>query len=84
MPDDCNPVARVYVDGERIPIINDGLGLQMRKEGPADIVRMADVRFPVQWTDESYSHVVNEGLHDRARIEVRDTVTDEYETVLDG
>jgi len=77
--------AKLWVNGKQIPIINTGLGLEMRKEGPADINRMADVRIPVEWHDGAdHSYLVDEGFFKDARIEVRDGVSGEDVTVLHG
>jgi hypothetical protein len=50
--------AALYVDDTQIPIINDGVTLHERKDGPAAINRAADVSFPAEGTDTSWIDVV--------------------------
>jgi len=49
---DCRPPARVYVDGEEIPVINKGVKTQSRSDGPLDINKVSDVYFPLEWQGE--------------------------------
>lgn len=48
----CRPPARVYVDGEEIPVINKGVKTQSRSDGPLDINKISDVYFPLEWQGE--------------------------------
>ncbi|AQL41216.1 hypothetical protein BV210_00150 [Halorientalis sp. IM1011] len=54
---ECNPPAKVYLDGQRVPIIEDGARVEWRKEGPLSQQFVADVYVPLEdsygqdWTD---------------------------------
>jgi len=45
-PDNITPPAKVFVGETRIPIIDDGVSTQIRKDGPMSISRLSDVTFP--------------------------------------
>lgn len=49
--EDCNPPAKCFVGGNRIPIVNDGVMIDIRKQGPTDITRYSEVHFPATWED---------------------------------
>jgi hypothetical protein len=85
-----NPYARVTVDGTRIPVINEGVRTEVRKDGAMGLTRHSEVYFPREWSGETYTPAVraldpNEAnVYDPVDIEVRDHVTDEYHTVHRG
>jgi hypothetical protein len=84
----CNSPARVVVDGTDVPYINEGVHVEMRKGGPTDLTRVADVRVPASWYGESYTDTIGlaEGApsgYRRARIEIRDGGGG-YTPVIDG
>lgn len=82
-----NAVARARIADQRIPIIDDGLVIEMRKDGPLSITRHADVYFPAEWVgDTSYIEGINEDYYTQGVIEIHDPTSsnDTYRTVLRG
>lgn len=57
--DDCRPPVRVYVDGEEIPVINEGVKTQSRIDGPLDINKVSDVYFPIEWQDVNIAEKID-------------------------
>ena len=93
MSHDCSvddPVARVLVDGTQIPVINDGVRTEVRKDSPMDITRYSEVRFPARWNGTDYSSVVQAldpdqaNVYDPVDVQLRDAVSGEYVTVHRG
>jgi hypothetical protein len=89
MTDGCG--ARVYVDGEKVPVINDGIECHIRKDGPLDINKLTDVYFPVEWQGEDYSGAVTaldpnekDNSWDPVEIQIKNHGTDEFVTVHKG
>ena len=86
--DSSNAPARLHIEHDsemvRIPIIDRGLAISERKDGPADVNRMADVHVPVDWIDRSYLGVVQESRHNLAKITVQQPQSENYQTVLHG
>jgi len=88
---DCRPPARVYVDGEEIPVINKGVQTQSRVDGPLDINKVSDVYFPVEWNGEDITSDVdiasldgNKGGYQPVEIKYLHPPTDEYITYHRG
>ena len=82
--------AKVTVDGTRIPVINDGIRTEIRKDGPLSINRHSEVYFPAEWKGENYDEIVRaldpdeRNVYDPVDIDIRDAVTGEYHTVHRG
>jgi len=87
---DGEPPAKVYVDGTQIPVINDGIRLEFRKDGPLSLNGHAEVYFPSEWNDQNYGAVVRaldpsqDNVYDPVDIDIRDEVSGEYVTVHRG
>ena len=73
---DGAPPARVKVDGTYIPVINDGVRTEIRKDGAMGITRHSEVYFPREWNDTEYTRTV-EAL-DPNSLNVYDPVDIEY------
>jgi len=77
------PPARVEVGGTRIPVINQGIRTEMRKDEAMSITRHSEVYFPRRWNGTDYARAVealdpNAGnVYDRADIYLRHHVTDD-------
>lgn len=90
------PPAEVYVgtDKTKIPILNEGLRTELRRDGVLDITKHSEVYFPSEWplTDdaEPYSGAVRalnpneENVYDPVDVYVTDTLTDEQRLVHRG
>ena len=88
---DSNPPARVYVGGTRIPVINNGVRTEIRKDGAMGLTRYSEVFFPREWGGEAFENAVraldpNEAnVYDPVDIQFRDYGDDgEYKTVHRG
>ncbi|MFB6192334.1 MAG: hypothetical protein ABEI11_03325 [Haloarculaceae archaeon] len=85
-PDEGAP-ARLYVDGQRVPIVNDGVRCYERKSGPMDVTRAADVIIPSQGLGVDWPTLVESNVNAQyvpALLELRDETTGEYHVVLRG
>ena len=85
-PDDAGggtPPARVEVGGTRIPVINQGIRTEMRKDEAMSITRHSEVYFPRRWNGTEYARAVEalnpnaQNVYDRADIYLRHHVTDD-------
>ncbi|QCS42870.1 hypothetical protein [Natrinema versiforme] len=54
----CNPPAKVVVNGNDIPTINEGVISKARIDGPMDINRLTEVYFPVEWQGHDISEAI--------------------------
>ncbi|MDB9247445.1 hypothetical protein PN419_00290 [Halorubrum ezzemoulense] len=87
---DGEPYARVTVDDTRIPVINDGVRTEMRKDGAMDITTHSEVYFPAEWNGERYEAAVRAldpdeaNVYDPVDIEVRNAQTGEYRLLHRG
>jgi len=85
---DCLTDSRVYVNGTRLPAAN--VNVWMRKEGPLDIGRYAEVEFASPFRGEDYAPLFdgldpdNQEEWDTLRVEIKDYQTDEYTTQFHG
>jgi len=77
------PPARVEVGGTRIPVINQGIRTEMRKDEAMSITRHSEVYFPRRWNGTDYARAVEaldpnaQNIYDRADIYLRHHVTDD-------
>lgn len=84
------PPARVIVDGTEIPVINDGVRTELRKDGPMGITRFSEVYFPREWNNSNYAEAVQAldpektNVYDPVDIQFRDYTNGEYHTVHRG
>lgn len=88
---DHNPTgetdSKVFVNGTRIPVAN--ADVHLRKEGPLDITRYAEVRFPAKYQGERYVDAFdthqpdNQTSFDTLTIELQ-TGTGDFTTVFRG
>jgi len=85
---DCLTDSRVYVNGTRLPASD--VDVWMRKEGPLDIGRYAEVEFASPFRGDDYTPLFdgldpdNQDDWDTLKIEVKDHATDEYNLVFHG
>jgi hypothetical protein len=85
---DCKTDSRVYVNGTRLPASD--VDVWMRKEGPLDIGRYAEVEFASPFRRDNYATVFdgldpdNQSDWDTLRVEIKDYQTDEYTTEFHG
>lgn len=88
---DEQPPARLYVDGRRVPIVNDGVTLRVRKDGPLGLNRAADVSFPIEGINTDWLSVVRyeqdttlQSELVRASVDMYDESLETYVTAIDG
>ncbi|WP_135302115.1 hypothetical protein [Haloarcula amylovorans] len=80
--------SRVFVNGKRIPM--GDLDVYVRKEGPLDVTRYVEGTFASPYKGEDYAGYFqglepqNQSSYDILRVELRDAVTEEYDTVFHG
>jgi len=97
----CTPTARVIVGDTEVPWVTDdegngGVEVQMRKSGPSNLTRFADVHIPYEWygddvldaitvpqrpSDPRSTQTFN---NDPVRIDIFDDVLEQYITVHHG
>lgn len=98
-PSDCNPTARVFIDGVEVPTVNGNDGeppaveVTMRKTGVSDLTRVADVHSPFTWNQDDVIGEVSDPTdgdgfrsfgNEPVRIDILDEVIDEYVNVFHG
>lgn len=82
---DCTPPAKVFLDGQRVPIINDGVVLEWRKDGPLSMQFTADVYVPQEGPQgNDWTPVYNDTVFNVVDIQVRDYATNTYPRVARG
>ena len=87
---ECDAPARVRVDGTYIPVINDGLRTEVRKDGAMGLTRFSEVYFPREWDGKAYERAVQaldpaeRNVYDPVDIELRDYANGGYVTVHRG
>jgi hypothetical protein len=80
--------AKVFVNGVRVPVTD--VDIYMRKEGDTSMSRYAEGKIISPWEGVDYANVfdsIDEGTqtsYDTARIEVRDTQSQTFETAFRG
>lgn len=76
------PPAQVVIGGTRIPVINQGIRTEMRKDEAMSITRHSEVYFPRRWNGEQYGDAVQalnpnaRNVYDRGDVYIRDHVSD--------
>lgn len=81
----CTPEARLYLGGKRVPLINDGVRLEWRKDGPLDYQFTADAyTSAVDANGRDWVDVYNRSIHGVADIEMYDPVFDRHRHVARG
>ena len=88
MPNCESADARVFVDGEEIVPINQGVKLHVRKNGPASINALAEVWYASEWQGESFSvdalDPTQENVYDTVDVRLRDPSSGDHVTAHRG
>jgi hypothetical protein len=72
------------IDGEQIPMIDDGMTTTVTADGFLDVNYVADAYFPSEWLGEDYTWVLDDpDGYRRGRIVMADT-DGEYVPIIDG
>jgi len=90
MVNDYEPVkpcpTRVYVNGTRIPAMD--VDIHLRKEGPLDLNRYADITFASPWNDKDFlslfDSLTEDPSTDTLRVDSRDQKNSVYTTLFNG
>lgn len=70
----CNLPARVFVNNTEIPVINEGIKVEQRKEGSGDIHKRGEVYYPREWGGANIEEEVfgeTPGPRDQVKIEIK-------------
>jgi len=77
----------VYIDDTHIPVVDEGVRVEFRKDGPADITGLVEGKTWGRAQDNAYHALLsadNVTGYRSVRVDLRDALTDEMQTVFDG